>query len=52
MNKKYVNQQNYPKKEDRVLRSPDNKKITVPGQSISVKEIMDRYEKGKPIPQE
>lgn len=27
-------------------------KITVPGQSVSVKEILNRYEKGRPIPQE
>ena len=25
---------------------------TVPGQSVSIKELMDRYEKGRPIPQE
>lgn len=25
---------------------------TVPGQAISVKELMERYEKGRPIPQE
>jgi len=37
----------------RTDRSKDeayNEKVTVPGQSISIKELMDRYEKGRPIP--
>ena len=24
--------------------------ITIPGQALTIKEIMDRYEKGRPIP--
>jgi len=30
----------------------DYKSITVPGQSKSIKELMDRYEKGRPVPTE
>lgn len=30
----------------------DYKSLTVPGQSKSIKELMDRYEKGRPIPTE
>ena len=30
----------------------DYKSLTVPGQSKTIKELMDRYEKGRPIPTE
>jgi hypothetical protein len=29
-----------------------NPGVTVPGQAVSIKQIMDRYEKGRPVPVE
>ena len=65
MNKQYVTHQNRDNKrikvdhkymkenpEDFNLIEEDVTSKTVPGQSISIKELMDRYEKGRPIPQE
>lgn len=36
----------------RTYNAEDYKSITVPGQSKTIKELMDRYEKGRPIPTE
>lgn len=65
MNKTWVTQQNYDHKRQRVnynvikddpeeygYKEKDCIKKTVPGQAMTVKEIMTRYEKGRPIPQE
>lgn len=45
----YVGQHNYPGKDERDLRLPDNTIVTVPGQSVSIKEMYRRYEKGRPV---
>lgn len=65
MNKTWVTQQNYDHKRPRVnynvikddpeaygYKEKDCVKKTVPGQAMTVKEIMTRYEKGRPIPEE
>lgn len=40
------------KPEDYGLTEEAVAKVTVPGQSISIKELIERHEKGRPIPQE
>lgn len=63
MNVTYRNHQNYvqprtkwddirKKPTDYNLTAEDVKKVTVPGQSQTVKEILSRYEKGRPVPEE
>ena len=58
---KYFNQHTYMKHAVRRNNEPEKdmpdyyqkdstKSITVPGQSVTIKELMDRYEKGRPIP--
>ena len=65
MNNHYITQQSYDHKRDKVDHKAikaDPKKYgyteqalelkTVPGQSVSVKELIQRYETGRPLPQE
>lgn len=64
MNKQWITQQNYNHDRKRVNYNSRKKeaegtemeeqflKKTVPGQALSIKELVDRHEKGRPIPQE
>ena len=62
---KYVNAQSYDTKRKRIdhneiakdpekygLKPEELEEKTVPGQAISIKELKDRYEKGRPEPVE